>query len=247
MLFFQKEKPNREIYQTAYWRAIHPLDRAHILLVAEGVKPMAYTEHTDIKSVKEYLAQELKIWVTEARGKRSWWPTETDICLPSRVYTICGLEKSFKFIQELWGSPNQAMYWDYEGKLLGYPECCRQEYVAPTYKERYNPWILKQFGRKPYSFKVEAVRRLLEGKTIPEEFLYCMPSQTPCSIGCRKSLKLLSRWKRILWKYDPAAAEAVKEFNQRYGFARYQAMAEKLRKNKFSSEMFRKGYVLTIK
>ena len=50
MGLFEKEKPNREVYKTAYWRAIDPLDRAHILLVAEGVKPMAYTDFTDIKN-----------------------------------------------------------------------------------------------------------------------------------------------------------------------------------------------------
>jgi hypothetical protein len=245
MGLFEKEKPNREVYKTAYWRAIDPLDRAHILLVAEGVKPMAYTDFTDIKSVKDYLSKELKIWITEARGRRKWFPTETGLHLPHKVYTICGSEKTFKFIQELWGSPNQSHYWDYEGKLLGYPKCCREEYVAATYRDKFNAWIIKLFGRRPYTFMIQSVRRILERKKIPEEFLYLMPSQTPCSVGCRRSIKLLNRWKRILYKYDPKAAEAIKEFNEGSNSARFQAIVDKLKKKKVSSDMFRKGYIFS--
>lgn len=243
MSIFKKERPNREIYKTAYWRAIDPVDRAHILLVAEGVKPMAYTSFTNLKSISDYLSRELKIWITEARGKRRWFPTKTKLHLPERVYTICGSEKAFKFIQELWGSPSQSHYWDYEGKLLGYPRCCRKEYIATTYRDKFNGWIIRFFGRRPYTFMIQWVRKVLDKKSIPEEFLYLMPSQTPCSIGCRKSLRLLNRWKRLLYKYDPEAAEALKSFNERNKSARFQAIADKLKKKNVSSNMFKKGYV----
>lgn len=242
MIFFKKEKINRAIYKTAYWKVISPIDRAHILLVAERLKPMAYTYFTDLKSVKDYLSKELNIWVTEARGKIAWFPTETRLYLPNKVYTICGSENSFRFIQALWQSPNQSYDCNYEGKLLGYPSCCRKEYIMPTYQKKNNDWIIKLLGQQPSNFMIESVRKILEGKEIPEEFLYLMPSQTPCSIECKKSIRLLRKWKKILYKYDPEAAEALKGFNKR-SLARFQVIAYNLKKKKISSDMFSKGYI----
>jgi|SRR3989338_7714927 len=243
MFFFGKEKPNREVYKTAYWKMIDPLDRAHILLVAEGVKPMAYINFTNLKSLQEYLSKDLKIWITEVRGPSNWRPTRIRLFLPSRVYTICGSEKILQFLQGLWQSPNRRQYWDYEGKLLGYPSCCRQEYVAKTCDKKFNTWIIGQFGSRPYTFLIEAVRTLLENKIIPEEFLYRMPSQTPCSISCKPSLRLLRKWKKVLYKYDAEAAEVLKEFNQRCDLDEFQALVDKFKKKKISSEMFAKEYV----
>ncbi|MFC1690950.1 DUF483 domain-containing protein [Nanoarchaeota archaeon] len=246
-MFIWKDKPNREVYKSAAWRSIDPVDRAHIILVVEGLKPMAYCDSSDVESIKDYLSSELKIFFTEARGLRKYWRINPGLVLPSKVYTVCANKKILNTVLDL----NDSAFWNHDlfGKLLGYPECCRKEYSNPTYEEKFNGGILKFFeppyAHKAFTFEIEYVQKLLEEKKIPEEFLYLMPSQTPCSIDCKKSRKLLSKWKHILEKYDPRAAKALREFNEENCDKEYKELAKKLKKKGIKPEMFRKGYIFT--
>ena len=237
--------PNRAVYKSSYWKIIDPIDRAHVLLVAEGVKPMAYTNFTNLGSIQEYLINELHIIITEARGRTVWLsPKRNSLHFPVRVYTIAKSPKIFTQLQVLWSTRGKKRYQDFEGKLLGYPVCCRKEYSNPTYRKKFSPWILLNF-RKPFTFMLEYIIRLMDGESIPSEYNYLMPSQTPCSISCKKSLKLLDRWKRILQKYDHEALASLQEYNQHCKEKKYKAIAQALKKKGVTTKHFKKGFIFT--
>ena len=238
-----KDTPNREIYKTSIWKSINPTDRAHILLVAEGVKPMAYADMSDLKDIKDYISKELKLFFVEARGRRAWYKTSVGIDLPHRVYTIYKSDKTLRLIQRLWSS-NRSNYQDREGELLGFPKCCRKEYSNPTYNKRFNGFILK-FFRRPYTFLIQAVKMFLEGREIPKEYLYLMPSQTPCSVECKKSLNLLKVWRELLRKYDPEAAKTLEEFNEYNVLREIKEITTRLKERKITSVQFEKGYIFS--
>ena len=116
--------------------------------------------------------------------------------------------------------------------------------MQPTYEKEFTIEVIKSVtDRWAFRFALEAVGLFLDGKSFPSEFYYRMPSQTPCSVSCRPSLKLLSRWAAVIEKYDPEAAEALTDGNK-YMAVQLQAVAEKLRKRGFtSSAQLRRGYV----
>ncbi len=240
-MLFKKEKPNRVVYLSAFWKAIKPIDRAHILLVAEGAKPMTYVWFTNIQQVREYISQQLHIFVTEARGPEIYMRSDNGLQLPMRSYTVCATEKYLKFLQELWKDSTQSRYDDYLGKMLGYPSCCRKEFIWPTVKRRFNHFILRFFPN-PYRFDVEIVELLINGGSIPPEFLFLATTQTPCSIHCFKSRKMLVIWKGVLERYDDEAATALKKLNQRR-LAKLVALAQKLMDKGITGEQFKKGYI----
>jgi len=239
-----KKRPNREVYKSAIWRSLHPTARAHILLVAEGLKPMAYTGVANIKGAMGYLENELGILIDEARGRRRCELGSLRLFVPSRTYTVCTSKKVLDVVRGMQAKRrfNDPFSIELEGRFLGYPKCCTTEYMHPTYEERFNPWILK-FFKRPYRFLVEAVRLYMEGRKLAEEFLYLMPSQTPCSVTCQRTLRKLRKWRAVTRKYDPEAAAFLERFNRREVFAEAQALAKKLRAKGVTPGQFRKGYI----
>jgi hypothetical protein len=237
-----KKKPNRSVYESKIWKHISPLDRTHLILVAEGLKPMAYCSFLDIKDVKDYLSSELGILFDEARGRVEFYHMGNYVALPNRTYTIYASEKirdsheNASFIRRLF-------YTDLTGKFLGYPRCCRAEYMKPTVQKKFNDWIISHFPPRAFTFQIECVQAYLSGETIPEEFWFRMPSQTPCSIHCKSTIRLLKKWKQAIYKYDREAAEALKEFNDREWFKKYRQLAENLKKKGITADQFRKGHI----
>ena len=240
-MFFSK-KPNREVYSTPLWRSINPIDRAHILLVAEKIKPAAYCGFTDLEGAKEYLAQELNVFIVQMRGHRTYERGDETLVFPHRIFTICASQKIFQIYQKLSEVSNLDRAYDVEGKLLGYPRCCRKEYIRPTYQEKFNQYILRLIRGKLYTFKIECVQRYLEGKEIQKEFLYLMPTQTPHSVDCSSSIGLLSKWKYAIDGFDPKAAKALVAFNQ-VSFNKFKEQADYLKSKGVASEQFNRGYI----
>lgn len=236
-------KHNREFYKSDLWKSIDPSDRAHIILVAERAKPAAHCSFLKLKGVKEIVEKELNIYITNPRGRINFYPGSNKLALPNNVVTVCASKKIFDIYEKLTDNIQLGQkFQEMEGKLLGYPPCCRREYLNPTYRKKYNDWILK-FFRRPYTFEIECVQTLLDGKEIPEVFLYLMPSQTPCSINCGTSISLLSKWKSIIEKYDPEAAATIREFNERCDLNKFKKNANRLKSMKVTPEMFKKGYI----
>ena len=100
-----------------------------------------------------------------------------------------------------------------------------------------------RFFKRPYTFLIEAVQALLEGEPIPEEFLYLMPSQTPCSIHCQKSKELLKKWKETLERYDPEAAKALRNFNERNIMKTFKEYVKKFKTFGVRGFQFISGYI----
>jgi len=230
-------RSHETIYSSAAWRTLNPVDRAHIILVAERVKPMAYCGLTELRGVRNCILDGLDIVALEARGKIGWeWSSMGLLVFPSRTYTVCNSAKTLKVFT---GGLSIRL----EGRLLGYPRCCVEEYTCHTYEKEFTPEVIRSVGRWAFRFALEAVGLFLDGKSLPREFNYLMPSQTPHSVTCLPSLKLLRRWASVIERHDPEAAKTLVEINRRL-FAKLQAMAAKLRQRGFtSSAQLRRGYV----
>jgi hypothetical protein len=145
-------------------------------------------------------------------------------------------------LRKLWQAGTSPSYWIKEGLLLGYPECCVKEYAFPTFKGKFNNFIVSKFNL-PFTFKIECVKKIMEGGSIPDYFLYLAPSQTPCSINCNKSKRLLLRWKQVLYSHDIEAAKALEDFNMRNIFIEYHNLAIKLKNGRITPEMFSQKFI----
>jgi len=233
-------KINREAYKSLQWKSIRPLDRAHILLVAERLKPMAYCSSISSKEVRGFLEKELNIFFYNARGKIGWFPNpELKLYLPEMVYTVYSYKKLPIIFKKILGQKN-VNYQDLEGKLLGYPKCCRREYLYSNLNQKYSPLVLKLLN-KPCNFILEAIKAKLEGIDINPAFRYLMPSQTPCSINCKKSIKLLNAWKDALQKYDPEAGASLESFNDYNNYREIKEKSILFQKKRIKPEMFKIG------
>ncbi len=241
---FWSHSSHQLVYSSTAWRSIHPLDRAHIILVAERLKPMAYCEVSDLHDIRDFVSRGLDILVLQGVGPTRWGRSGLDrLVFPSLGYMVCNSPRILRAITAARLSQG-VMSMQLQGRLLGYPRCCVEEYMQPTYDKEFTAEAIRNVtDRWAFRFALEAVGMFLDGKSFPSEFYYRMPSQTPCSVNCRSSLKLLRRWAEAIDKYDSEATEALTDGNK-YMAVQLQAVAEKLRKRGFTSgAQLRRGFV----
>lgn len=189
-----------KIYQSEAWQSLDPLDRAQLLLVAEWKKPwtIIWWDQTNFLAI---LAQ---LWLEYSldESKRNLFPAFI-------VWNNHDLWEYFKKRLQL----TRRWYWsayDYlTGSFLGYPECCTEEYCHPSLN------IVKRRLFSPNTFIPNFTYESIENWWYPDEFNYCPPSFTPCSIHCKEAIKVLKVWKLLLEKYDSTWAQELREFNKR--------------------------------
>jgi hypothetical protein len=99
------------------------------------------------------------------------------------------------------------------GRLLGYPECCAQEYVGGMTPEQKGAakW---GFDTLSYRFGQEMASKIEEDGTYPDILNYNVAGFTPCSIDCPEANRLFKSWKNELEKSDPEALESIVSFNK---------------------------------
>lgn len=181
-----------EIYQSPEWRELPKLDRAQLVLVAEGVKPGTIISG-NVTSFQKIVEQ---MGLATRRNTESW-----DL---DPVYEVASPEVLSERYRELVALPEEASpdaLHQLNGKFLGYPECCTEEYVNPS-------------GQREVSkFEYEATQLIAEDKMYPEELDYRPPAYTPCSATCSHALAALKTWKQLLEQADPEAAQRLQRFN----------------------------------
>lgn len=240
---FFKKNPDRDVYKSKIWRFIPEIDRAHIILVAEHAKPGAICNKISSEEIKDYISANLNIRIIDS-GKNIQFARSSKrmVWIPVNPVFICNSRKTLKQYIAMSSISNYVSSWEHQGKLFGYPNCCIREYCNPTFKEKYNPLILKFLGKNTCTFEIEIIRGFLEGKDFSKDFLYLMPSQTPHSVNCRRTKALMRKWGRLLRKYDKEAAEMIEKFNLQ-DFARMKTIAQDFEKKGITSEMFDKSYI----
>jgi hypothetical protein len=207
----------KAVYSSVIWRHISPVDRAHIILVAEGEKLGAHCSVIHGNGIQEILERELNIKINDYRGKVEHYPpVRSGIHVPNLVATVA---QSKRVLQAFDHAVNKSEknYQLLEGKFLSYPICCCKEYIHPTYTKKFSKFIIdevRKSGEPVCTFLLESIEALLQGKYVLKEFELLMPSQTPCSIHCRRTRKLLHRWEHTLRKIDHQAFETITSFNR---------------------------------
>ena len=139
-MFFRKQ-PNRETYRTTTWRSMNPLDRACILLVAEGLKPSAHCGASISEEIRTFLQKELNIYFTMDRMKTTWKLGGIGMLTPHKVYTVCASDRILRKWLRVPLTGTARRWWKIEGTLLGYPRCCIKEWGRRT--KRINIDIIK--------------------------------------------------------------------------------------------------------
>lgn len=179
-----------EVYNSPEWKSLDPIDRAQLLLVAEWVKPGAiiWGDFTHLPKILK------KLWLD--------WILESEANIISRIgpiYRVATAEKLSQFIRnDISLKPYDKLNWEF----LWYPDCCIHEYNNPRHEHESN-------------FKFELKKEIETTGTYPEELDFCPPSFTPCGVKCTCASPLLKKWKSIIVKADPEAAQELREFHWR--------------------------------
>ncbi len=200
---------NRKYLDMPGYGNLNPAFRYHVLLVAEGLKPMALNGDTDRQDA---------VAVLDAIGL----PYE-EIPMPEFTgFAVYGNEEIRGRYAELESRPYD---WDVaieNGKLLGYPECCVEEYfgsVSPSWGN----WLKEKLGMPVFKFEAQANRAArpvgntgrFDEPDIPELYY---TQHIPCDIECAPTMELGRRNRDVLETYDPEAARAMRM--EAWGWAR---------------------------
>lgn len=194
------------VYKSPEWQQLNEIDRAQLMLVAEGVKP-GTTIGGDFTNFPKILDQ---------LGLTSTLDTNPLLLEPG--YTVAKPEVLSQYLREILSAPENADYTIFHkivGKFLGYPECCTEEYCNPQRN-------LQERGKKsPSKFlsnvDYEQTLEIDNTGTYPQELDYLPPSFTPCSAHCEAALKQLNQWMRVIKTGDPKAARELQLYNWNNG------------------------------
>lgn len=92
------------------------------------------------------------------------------------------------------------------GKLLGYPNCCIKFFIENNKEQekRQNDYVLPALSnsKKPYSFYNNIAIRYFD---------VALLNHFPCSLNCKKSIKIAKQNLGVLQKYDPNLAKQFVE------------------------------------
>jgi hypothetical protein len=193
-----------DIYNSPEWKKLEAIGRAQLLLVAEGVKPGTIIDGNLTTFQK----------IIQKMGLAIHQNTEPYRLTP--VYEVASSAVMSERYRDLLTLPEKVTDNDYHrlnGKFLGYPVCCIEEYNNP----QKNLAARKKFS--PYKFISNVdfgLTQLLEkGETYPEELDFCPPAFTPCSATCPEALRVLKQWKEIILSADKEAGKELQMFNWR--------------------------------
>lgn len=194
----------RDLYHSKEWKSLSKVDRAQLLLVIEELKRGAIIDGnwTSVMSIlqKNGLGYEL------SRGKYHLNPVIV-VAKPEDLQ-----EQNRRFLT----LPTRATREDFDkinGWLLGYPECCIEEYV-----KKITPYQMKAITHSQrhlsYKFGQELDARIKAEESYPEVFDYRPPSFIPCGIDCPEAVRVLSLWKDAINTLDPEAGKELVYFNR---------------------------------
>ena len=187
-------------YTDPFWKRIDPLSRAQLLLVFEGLKP-ATIIHGDYLTLPR---------ITEAHGLTALLTSPPTRRHPAwLVADPSALSESLR--EEIASIPtgtrrDTEAFWRSQGRLLGYPQCCIEEYSRERHAWEQPPL--------DYQFARDLARYEKEVLPVPDAFNYRPPSFTPCSIECPRALETLESWTDAIRTFDPDAGEVLTSFNK---------------------------------
>lgn len=193
------------LYNSEEWNSLEEIDRAQLLLVIEGLKRGTiiggnWTSFMDILK-RTGLGQELNTVkyrldpvVVVAKPEVLAETNHRYLTLPERI--------------------NGDEFHKISGWLLGYPDCCTEEYVKERTPEQRKA---QRNGQRhlSYRFGQELDARIRAEGTYPEIFDYRPPSFTPCGIECPEATGVLTSWKEAIDTLDPEAGKELVYFNRR--------------------------------
>jgi hypothetical protein len=173
----------KDIYESAEWKKLDPVDRAQLLLVAEWVKPgtIIWGDFTYMPNILEKLGlvSSLNTDPLELGPVYMVW-TEKSLTTFHR-WTIIDTPET-----------NKPWYYHYlNWEFLWYPTCCTDEYCCPSKN------LAARKKQSPHKFLSNVdfeVSELIEKTgTYPEELDFCPPSFTPCGANCDCASPILKR------------------------------------------------------
>ncbi|OHA05216.1 MAG: hypothetical protein A2934_05320 [Candidatus Sungbacteria bacterium RIFCSPLOWO2_01_FULL_47_10] len=197
----------KEVYESNEWKSLNSIDRAQLLLVAEGIKPGTYIggDFTHFQKIVEKLGLDFSFNSDPRRLKP--------------VYTVATREAHNELQRKYLTLPERiprGTYWKIDGEFLGYPECDIEEYSNPQKNIEKRDIKDVPGGRKKRisNFEYEC-GRLTNYEDYPEEMHYRPPAYTPCGVRCEKARAMLKKYKEVLEASDPEAAKGLRKFNLR--------------------------------
>lgn len=193
-----------EVYKSPEWKQLDSVDRAQLLLVAEGVKPGTIVggDFTNFAKIIPQLGLETSL-NTDPRWLRP-------------VYMVARPEILTKYHRDVIATPEtkrQEPWHRLNGKFLGYPECCTEEYIKPQKNIAARDQLPPKQREEWSNFVFEAEQMVKKGEPYPAELDFRPPSFTPCSVNCPEALPLLRKWQRVIETADPEAARDLQIFN----------------------------------
>lgn len=196
----------KNVYKSEDWKKIDPLTRAEVLLVAEGLKPATTTG--DLVSTYYPLLSCLK--QLGLKHEEPIFRKGPYTKIPEYVITVYKGDKTIEELNRRLLDPslNTKQVWRAYGEAYGYQDCCITRYSNAEIQAPNK----KSIEHVVFDKELEDLKEA--GKEYPDVLDYRVPSMTPCSVYCEKTLKLLGSWKEALEKHDPEAAEALKMFNK---------------------------------
>lgn len=192
------------IYKTKEWKSLNEIDRAQLLLVIEGLKKGTIIggNWTPFMDILKKTGLEYKLNTNRYRLN--------PVAIVAKKED---LEEATHRILTIPINSNGKEFHEITGWLLGYPECCTEEYL----KERTPKQKLAKingFHYLSYNFGKELDNLIKSKGSYPEIFDYVPPSFTPCKIECPQATKILSSWKKAIDTLDPEAGKELVYFNR---------------------------------
>ena len=168
---------------------MHPLDRAHLILTTERLKPAStFRGHDNI----EKILKKTTLYYVLTKTHNGF---VCDATYDENIYEQF-VKMRNRSVQE---NKIEAEEWkikadhEYFGSIYGYPECCIEAYTTN---------MRNGIG----------IKRLKELDNVPQK-LYCL-FHIPCSSNCVESLELAKRYRLVLEKTDQEAVVALEKFNK---------------------------------
>jgi len=194
-----------DLYRSEEWKSLEKIDRAQLLLVIEGLKRGTiilgnWTSFMDILK-KTGLRYELNT------DKYSLDP----VVVVAKPEDLAEANRRYLTLPE---KSNDSEFHKISGWLLGYPECCTEEYVKDRTPEQRKAQR-NGYQHLSYRFGQELSDQIRSEGSYPEIFDYRPPSFTPCGIECPEARKVLTSWKEAIDTLDPEAGKELVYFNRR--------------------------------
>ncbi len=190
------------VYSLPDWLDLPQLDRAQLILVAEGLKNGIIIEGNFTSFKKILLELEVEACLN------------TDSGLLRPAYVVAkpkALSDFFKDILSVRENGDGTVFHKIVGGFLDYPDCCIEEYCNPqkNLEERKKVSPTRFLANIDY----ELIKEIESTGRYPIEFDYCPPSFTPCSLYCESASKILKQWMVIMEAADPVAARSLQISN----------------------------------